>query len=61
MESVLGRFEVEDRSRILNAGPLEELAAIVRDRIRCYNRARRHSSPGDRPPMAIFQDFYHEG
>ncbi len=50
MESFFGRFKVENRSLILDAGSLEELAAVVRDRIRYYNRVRRHSSLGDRPP-----------
>ncbi|WP_420462796.1 integrase core domain-containing protein [Candidatus Palauibacter sp.] len=44
MESLFGRFKVENRSLILD-GSIEELAAVVRDRIGYYNRARRHSSP----------------
>ena len=61
MESFFGRFKVENRSLILDAESLEELKTIVRKRITYYNRVRRHSSLGDRPPMAIIQDFYHEG
>ncbi|WP_420633427.1 transposase [Candidatus Palauibacter sp.] len=61
MESFFGRFKVENRSLILDAGSLEELAAVVRDRIRYYNRVRRHSSLGDRPPLTIIEDFYREG
>ena len=60
MESFFGRFKVENRSLILDAESLEELRTIVRKRIRYYNRVRRHSSLGDRPPMATIQDFYHE-
>lgn len=61
MESFFGRFKVENRSLILDAESLEELEAIVRKRIRYYNRVRRHSSLGDRPPLAIIQDYYREG
>ena len=45
MESFFGRFKVENRSLILDAESVEELKAVVRDRIRYYNRVRRHSSP----------------
>lgn len=61
MESFFGRFKVENRSLVLDAGSLEELAALVRDRINYYNRVRRHSSLGDRPPLRIIEDFYREG
>ena len=61
MESFFGRFKIENRSLILDAGSLEELAAVVRDRINYYNRVRRHSSLGDRPPLEIIEDFYREG
>ena len=61
MESFFGRFKVENRSLILDAESLEELRTIVRKRIRYYNRVRRHSSLGDRPPLTIIQDFYREG
>ena len=61
MESFFGRFKVENRSLILDAESLRELNTVVRDRIRYYNRVRRHSSLGDRPPLAIIQNFYREG
>ena len=61
MESFFGRFKVENRSLILDAESVEELKAVVRDRIRYYNRVRRHSSLGDRPPLAIIQNLYREG
>ncbi len=61
MESFFGRFKVENWSLILDASSLEELAAVVRDRINYYNRVRRHSSLGDRPPLEILEDFYREG
>ena len=37
----------------LGVGSLEELAAVVRDRINYYNQVRRHSSLGDRPPLSV--------
>ncbi len=61
MESFFGRSKVETRSLILDAGSLEELAAVVRDRINYHNRMRRHSSLGDRPPLRIIEDFHREG
>ena len=61
MESFFDRFKVENRSLILDAGSLNELAAVVRDRINYYNRVRRHSSLGDRPPLTIIEHFYREG
>ena len=61
MESFFGRFKVENRSLFPDAGSLEELAAVARDRINYYNRVRRHSSLGDRPPLNIIQGFYREG
>ena len=61
MESFFDRLKVENRSLILDAESLEELKTIVQRRIRYYNRVRRHSSLGDRPPTAIIQDFYQEG
>ena len=61
MESFFGRFKVENRSLLLDAESPEELNAVVRDRIRYYNRVRRHSSLGDRPPLAIIQELYRAG
>ena len=60
MESFFGRVKVENRSLILEAESFEGPMIIVRRRIRYYNRVRRHSFLGDRPPMAIIQDFYRE-
>ena len=61
MEGFFGRFKVENRSLVLDAESLEELTAFVGDRVGYYNRVRRRSSLGDRPPPAIIEDFYHEG
>lgn len=51
MESFFGRFKVENRSLLLDAADLEELSAVVRDRLRYYNRDRRHSSLGMLSPL----------
>ena len=61
MESFFDRFKVENRSLILDAESLGELTAVVRDRIRYYNRVRRYSSLGDRPPLAIIQELLPRG
>jgi len=60
-ESFIGRFKVENRSLLLDAGSLDELKAVVEARIRYYNRERRHSSLGNRPPLAFIEDLYREG
>lgn len=61
MESFFGRFKVENNSLLLDAVTLEELKAVVAGRIQYYNRERRHSSLGDRPPLAFIEDLYREG
>ena len=60
MESLFGRFIMENRSLILAAESLVDLRTMVRIRIRYHNRVRRHSSPKIRPPQAIIQDFYRD-
>ncbi|MFQ5890753.1 MAG: integrase core domain-containing protein [Gemmatimonadota bacterium] len=37
------------------------LRAVVQTRTRYYNRERRHSSLGNRPPRAFIEDLYREG
>ncbi|CAN5809684.1 hypothetical protein BH20GEM1_BH20GEM1_14290 [soil metagenome] len=51
MESFHGRFKVENRSLFLDAETREELILVVRDRLRYYNRVRRHSSLGMISPL----------
>ncbi len=53
IESFHGRFKEENRSLFLDAEDLSELQAVVARRIRYYNRERRHSSLGNRSPMAF--------
>ena len=61
IESFFGRFKVENGSLLSDARSLEELLPVVGTRMRYYNRVRRHSSLGDRPPLTIIEDFYREG
>lgn len=61
MESFFGRFKVENGSLLSDAGSLTELVGVVGRRLAYYNRVRRHSSLGDRPPLTIIEDFYREG
>ncbi len=61
MESFIGRFKVENRSLLLDAGSLDELKAVVEARIWYYNQERRHSSLGNRAPLAFIEDLYREG
>lgn len=61
MESFFGRFKVENGSLFSDASSLSELTAVVTGRIEYYNRVRRHSSLGDRPPLTIIENLYREG
>ncbi len=53
IESFHGRFKGENHSLFLDAEDLSELQAVVARRIRYYNHERRHSSLGNRSPMAF--------
>ena len=50
MESFNSRFKNENRSLLLEAEDLDDLIHVVDDRIRYYNRERRHSTLGNRSP-----------
>jgi len=50
IESLWGRMKTEAGSRIVEAQTLPELEDVVDDRFRYYNRRRRHSQIGNRPP-----------
>ena len=56
MGSYFGRFRLEYRSLILNAGSLDDVTVVVQDRIQHYYRVRRHSYLGERPRLAIAED-----
>lgn len=60
MESFFGRFKVKNSSLLLDAVTLEGLKDVVEAQIHYYNRERRHSSLGNRPPLAFIEDLYRE-
>ena len=51
MESFFGRFKTENRSLVLDARTLEELQAVVAERMDYYNNRRRHSTIGYQAPV----------
>jgi len=51
MESFIGRFKTENRSLLLDARMLEELQAVVAERMDYYNNRRRHSTIGYQAPV----------
>jgi transposase InsO family protein len=53
MEGFNSRFKNENRSLFLDAQTLDQLRAVVTERMAYYNRERRHSSIAYRAP-AIF-------
>jgi len=55
MESFNGHFKNEALSLFLDAQTLDELVAVVNERMRYYNTERRHSSIGYRAPSAYIQ------
>jgi len=57
MESFFGRSKVENHSLLLDAQTLEELPKILSERIRYYNRERRHSSLGNRAPDTFIRSL----
>ena len=50
MEGFNSRFKTENRSLFLDAQTLDELEAVVAERIRYYNQERRHSTIGYQAP-----------
>ena len=52
MEGFNNRFKTENRSLFLDAQTLDELEAVVAERMAYYNRERRHSSIGYRAPAS---------
>lgn len=57
MESFFGRFKVENQSLLSDAQTLQELLAVLAERIRYYNRERRHSSLGNRAPETFIRSL----
>jgi putative transposase len=59
MEAFNSRFKTENRSLILNAQKLEELLALVSERIDYYNNERRHSSISYQAPAVFIASLCH--
>ena len=55
MEAFNSRFKTENRSLLLDAVDLEGLARLVSQRMRYYNRVRRHSALGNQAPWTYIQ------
>jgi putative transposase len=55
MESFFSRFKTENRSLLLDAQTLDELIALVAERMGYYNSERRHSTIGYRAPLAYIE------
>jgi transposase InsO family protein len=56
MESFNSRFKNENRSLLLEARTFDELWEVVAQRMRYYNRSRRHSSIGQRAPLVYLRE-----
>jgi transposase InsO family protein len=52
-----GRMKTEEGSRIVEAQTLPELEGVIDGRFRYYNRRRRHSQIGNRPPVAYLANM----
>lgn len=55
MEAFISRFKAENRSLLLDAQDLTELAEVVDQRMWYYNGERRHSSIGYMSPLAYIE------
>lgn len=55
IESFWARFKQENASLITEAGSLFDLREVVDRQMRYYNRERRHSGVGNRPPLAYLE------
>jgi putative transposase len=59
MEAFNSRFKTENRSLLLDAQTLEELQALVSERIDYYNNERRHSSIEYQAPAVFIASLCH--
>jgi transposase InsO family protein len=53
IESFWGRFKTENRDLLWEAETLEEVRAIINDKMLYYNGARRHSALAYQPPEDV--------
>jgi putative transposase len=61
MESFNSRFKNENGALFADAESLDELLALVRERMRHYNRRRRHSALGNVAPMDYVRSLTRKG
>jgi len=59
MEAFNSRFKTENRSLLLDAQTLEELKALVSERMEYYNNERRHSSIAYQAPVVFIASLCH--
>jgi putative transposase len=59
MEAFNSRFKTENRSLLLDTKTLEELEALVSERIDYYNNERRHSSISYQAPVVFIASLCH--
>jgi putative transposase len=59
MEAFNSRFKTENRSLLLDAQTLDELQALVSERIDYYNNDRRHSSISNQAPVVFIATLCH--
>lgn len=57
IESLWGRMKTEAGSRIVEAQTLPDLEGVIDGRFRYYNRRRRHSQIGNRPPVTYLANL----
>jgi putative transposase len=55
IESFWSRFKTENRDLFLDAKDLLDLEGLIDGQMRYYNGSRRHSSVGNRPPLAYLK------
>ena len=55
IESYWSRFKTENRDLFLDAKDLVDLRGLIDGQMRYYNGSRRHSSVGNRPPLAYLK------
>ena len=55
IESFWSRFKTENMDLFLDAKDLVDLRGLIDRQMRYYNGSRRHSSVGNRPPLAYLK------
>jgi putative transposase len=56
IESFIGRFKEENRLLLWEQEDIESLKKVVSERLRYYNRDRRHSALGNKSPMKYLKE-----